>query len=52
MGKREEDIGAKCGSGNGMTSAYLAVQVQGLPHERQGDEFLDPLAPGSREEFS
>ena len=31
---------------------HLAVQVNGLPHEGQGDEFLGALAPGSREEFS
>lgn len=43
---------AECGSGNGVTTAHLTVQVQGLPHEWQGDKFLDPLAPGSREEFS
>lgn len=35
-----------------MQTPHLAVQVQGLPHQRQGDEFLGALAPGSQEEVS
>lgn len=35
-----------------MQTPHLAVQVQGLPHQRQGDELLGALAPGSQEEVS
>ena len=34
----------------GPRTPHLAVQVQGFSHEWQGDEFLDALAPGPREE--
>lgn len=36
----------------GPRTPHLAVQVQGFSHKRQGDEFLDALAPGPREEVS
>lgn len=34
----------------GVRTTHLAVQVQGLPHQRQSDEFLGALAPGPQEE--
>lgn len=33
-----------------MQTPHLSVQVQGLPHQWQGDEFLGTLAPGPQEE--